>query len=64
MDNSVTPVLVEMIPSHFDRVIKIEMAAFSTPWTRRDFAVARNRKTVFAEWLWSSASLWAMSWVF
>lgn len=47
MNNSVTPVLVEMLPSHFDRVIKIETAVFSTPWTRRDFGFARNRKNSF-----------------
>ena len=47
MDNSMTPVLVEMVPSHFDRVIKIEMAVFSSPWTRRDFEFARNRENGF-----------------
>ncbi len=47
MDNSGTPVLVEMIPSHFDRVIKIERAVFPAPWTRRDFEFARNRENGF-----------------
>ena len=42
-----TPVLVEMIPAHLDRVIQIETAVFSTPWTRRDFEFARNRKNSF-----------------
>ncbi len=39
--------LVEMIPSHFDRVIKIERVVFSTPWKRRDFEFARNRENGF-----------------
>ena len=47
MDNSVIPELVEMNPSHFDRVIKIERAVFPTPWKRRDFEFARNRKNGF-----------------
>ena len=47
MDNSVMPELLEMVPSHFDRVEKIERAAFSTPWTRRDFEFARSRKNGF-----------------
>ena len=47
MDNSMTTVLVEMLPSHFDRVIKIETAVFSSPWTRRDFEFARSRKNGF-----------------
>ena len=42
-----TPVLVEMLPSHFDRVIKIETAVFSSPWTRRDFEFVCNRKNGF-----------------
>ena len=42
-----TPVLVEMIPSHLDRVIKIERAVFPAPWKRRDFEFARNRKNGF-----------------
>ena len=42
-----TPVLVEMLPSHFDRVIKIERAVFPTPWTRRNFEFARNRENGF-----------------
>ena len=47
MDNPMTPVLMEMIPAHLDRVIKIEMAVFSSPWTRRDFEFACNRKNGF-----------------
>ena len=47
MDNSMTPVLVEMLPSHFDRVIKIERAVFPSPWKRRDFEFARTRKNGF-----------------
>ena len=47
MDNSGTPVLVEMVPSHFDWVIKIETSVFSTPWTRRDFEFACSRKNGF-----------------
>ena len=47
MDNSVTPVLVEMIPSHLDRVIKIERVVFPAPWERRDFEFARSRKNGF-----------------
>ncbi len=42
-----TPVLVEMNPSHFDRVIKIERAVFLAPWKRRDFEFARNRQNGF-----------------
>ena len=42
-----TPVLVEMIPSHLDRVIKIERAVYPSPWKRRDFEFARNRKNGF-----------------
>ena len=42
-----TPVLVEMIPSHLDRIIKIERAVFPAPWKRRDFEFARNRKNGF-----------------
>ncbi len=49
MDNSGTPVLVEMMPSHFDRVIKIEKAVFPAPWKRRDFEFARNRKNGFCQ---------------
>ena len=39
--------LVEMIPAHLDRVIKIERAVFPSPWKRRDFEFARNRKNGF-----------------
>ena len=47
MDNPMTSVLVKMIPSHLDQVIKIEKAVFSAPWKRRDFEFARNRKNGF-----------------
>ena len=42
-----TPVLVAMLPSHFDRVMKIERAVFPAPWTRRDFECACNRENGF-----------------
>lgn len=47
MDNSAMPVLVQMIPSHLSRVIKIETAVFPAPWKRRDFEFVRNRKNSF-----------------
>ena len=47
MDNPMTPVLVQMIPSHLRWVVKIERAVFPSPWKCRDFEFARNRKNGF-----------------
>ena len=41
------PELVEMRPSHFDQIIKIERVVFPAPWKRRDFEFARNRENGF-----------------
>ena len=47
MDNPMMPELVQMIPSHLRWVVKIERAVFPSPWKRRDFEFARNRKNGF-----------------